>query len=84
MFGLRKKIFFDRKPKMTKTIGFENLKILQNGQISEFGIFKFSNSIFFDIFGFPTKKIVFLKASILLCYQKHFGADSINRKEDKL
>jgi len=50
-----KKIFFNGKPKMTKNIEFEKLIISQNGQISGFGIFNFSNSNVFVIFGFPSK-----------------------------
>ena len=33
MFALRKKQFFDGKPKMTKKFEFQNLKIPPNGQI---------------------------------------------------
>ena len=84
MFALRKKYFFNGKPKMTKKIEFEKLKISQNGQISGFGIFNFSNSNFFVIFGFPSKIVLFLKANILLSHQKNFEADSINREEDIL
>ena len=84
MFDLRKKYFFNGKPKMTKKIEFEKLKISQNGQISGFGIFNFSNSNFFVTFGFPCIKILFLRANILLFYQKNFEADSINRKKDIL
>ena len=69
---------------MTKKIELEKLKISQNGQISGFEIFNFSNSNFFVIFGFPSKKILFLKENILLFYQKHFEVDSINREEDIL
>ena len=67
-----------------KKIEFEKLKISQNGQISGFGIFNFSNSNFFVIFGFPSKTILFLKENILLSHQNNFGADSINREEDIL
>ena len=67
------------KPKMTKKIEFEKLKISQNGQISRFGIFSFSNSNCFVIFGFPSKKSLFLKTNILLSHQNNFEAD---RKED--
>ena len=82
MFALRKKnYFFNGKPKITKRIEFEKLKISQNGQISGFGIFNFSNSNFFVIFGLSSKKILFLKANILLSYQKNFEADSINRED---
>ena len=69
---------------MTKETEFEKLKISQNGQISGFGMFNFSNSNVFVIFGFPLKKFLFLKANILLSYQKHFEADSINREKDIL
>ena len=69
------KIFDDIKRK---------LKISQNGQISGFGIFNFSNSNCFVIFGFPSKKFLFLKANILLSYHKKFEADSINREENIL
>jgi hypothetical protein len=64
-----------------KQIEFEKLKISQNGQISGFGIFNFSNLSFFVIFGSPSKKIfLFLKANILLSYQKNFETDSINQE----
>ena len=70
---------------MTKKFEFQNLKILPNGQISGFGIFKFWNSNFFVIFGFPSKTIIFfLETNMLLSYQKHFWADSISREEDIL
>ena len=82
MFALRNKNVFDGKPKMTKTFEFENLKI-PNPDIwpflGDFQIFKFN--FFFVIFGFPLKRFLFLKAKILLSYQKHFWADSINREE---
>ena len=58
----KKKVFFDGKLKMTKTFGFQNLKIPQNGQISGFGIFKFWNSNFFVIFGFPSKKVFVIQS----------------------
>ena len=77
-------MFFDGKPKMTKKFEFQNLKIPPNDQISGLKIFKFSNSDFFIIFGFPSKRFFFLKANILLSYQKMFWADSINRNEDIL
>ena len=70
--------------KWQKKIEIENLKISLNGQISGFGIFNFSNSNFFVIFGYPSKNILFLKTNILLSYQKHFEADSINREKDIL
>ena len=41
MFALRKKNFFDGKPKMRQKFEFENLKIPPNGPISGLGIFKF-------------------------------------------
>ena len=69
---------------MTKKIEFEKLKIFQNGKISGFGIFNFSNSNFFVIFGFPSKQFLFPKANILFAYQKKFEDDSINREEDIL
>ena len=84
MFALRKKYYYNGKLKLTKKIEFEKLKISQNGQISGFGIFNFSNSNFFVIFDFPSKRILFLKAHILLPYQKLFETHSINRKEDIL
>ena len=62
---------------MTKKFEFQNL----NGQISGLGIFKFSNSNCFVIFGFPSKNIFFLKANILLSYQNNFEADNIKRVE---
>jgi hypothetical protein len=69
-FEKKEKKLFDGKQKMTKKKKL-NLKIPQNGQMSGFGIFKFSNSNFFlVIVGFPSKKFLFLKASILLSYQK--------------
>ena len=80
MFSLREKYCFNGKPKMTKNIEFEKLKISQNGQISGFEIFNLSNSNFYVIFGFPSKKFLFLKANILLSYQKHFEVDSINKE----
>ena len=84
MFAARKNIFFNGKPKMTKQIEFERSKIFQNGQISGFGIFNFSNLNCFVIFGFPSKTILFLKANILLFYQNVFWDDSVNREEDIL
>ena len=69
---------------MTRKIEFEKLKTSQNSQMAGFGIFNFSNSNFFVIFGFPSKKVLFLKANIILSYQKHFEVDSINREEDIL
>ena len=69
---------------MTKKIEFEKWKISQNGQISGFGIFNFSNSNFFVIFGFPSKKFLFLKENILFSHQKNFEADSINKEGDIL
>ena len=60
----QKLFFINGKPKMTKKIEFEKLKISQNGQISGFGIFNFSNSNFVVIFGFPLKTIFRLIASI--------------------
>ena len=55
MFDLRKKNVFDRKPKMTKTFEFENLKF-SNLEIwsflGDFQIFKFN---FFCHFWFPIK-----------------------------
>ena len=56
MFALRKKYSCNGKSKMTKKIEFEKLKVSQNVQISGFGVFNFSNSNFFVIFGFPLKK----------------------------
>ena len=70
--------------KWQKKIEFEKLKICQNGQISGFGILNFSNSNCFVIFGFPSKKLLFRNANILLSYQKHFEVDSISREEDIL
>ena len=79
-----KNIFLMGNQKWQKKIEFEKLKIFQNGQISGFGILNFSSSNFFVIFGFPSKIILFRNANILLSYQKHFEADSINREEDIL
>ena len=80
-----KKTFFHGKPKMIKKFKFENLKIPSHGQISGFGIFKFSNSNVSVIFGFPSKTFLFLKANIYFCLTKNkFWAHSINRKEDIL
>ena len=59
-----------------KKIEFEKLKTSQNDQISGFDIFNFSNSNFFVIFGFPSTKILFLKANILLSYQPNFENDT--------
>ena len=67
-----------------KKIEFEKLKISQNGQLSGFGIFNFSNSNVCVIFGFPLKKVLFIKENILLSYQNNFEADSINREKDIL
>ena len=52
--------------------------------MSGFGIFKFSKSKFFVIFGFPSKTIFFLKANILLSHQKNFWDDTVNREGDIL
>ena len=84
VFFEKKSNFFDGKPKMTKKFEFKNLKIPPNGQISRLGILKFLNSNFFVIFGSHQKKVFFFKANVLLSYQKHFGSDSIYRKEDIL
>jgi len=84
MVALRKTYVFNGKPKMTKKIECEKLKISQNGKISGFGIFNFSNSKFFVIFGFPSKKILFLKANILLSYQNNFEVNNIHREKDIL
>ena len=62
----------------------QKLKISQNGQVSRFGIFNFSNSNIFVIFGFPSKQFLFFKTKILLSYQKNFEEDSINKEEDIL
>ena len=63
-----KNIFSMGNQKWQKKIEFEKLKISQNGQISGFEIFNFSNSNCFVIFGFPSKKFLFHKANILLSY----------------
>ena len=77
-----KKIFFIvENQKWQKKL---NLKISQKGHTSGFGIFNFSNSNFFVIFGFPSKIFLFLKVNILLFYQNNFEDDSINREEDIL
>ena len=48
-----------------------------------FRVLGFSNSNFFVIFGFPSKKnVFFLTANILLSSQKDLGVDSINREEN--
>ena len=84
MFALRKKYFSNGKPRMTKKIEFEKLEISQNGQISGPGIFNFSNSNFFVIFGFPLKRFLFLEENILLSHQNKFEVYSINKEEDVL
>ena len=84
MFALRKKYFFNGKPKMTKKIEFEKLKISQNDQISRFGIFNFSNSNFFCHFWFPIKTIFVFQSKYTLSDLSDFEADSINREEDIL
>ena len=70
--------------KWQKKIEFEKLKISQNGQVSGFGIFNFSNSNIFVIFGFPSKQLLFCKTKVILPYQKKFEDDSINKEEDIL
>ena len=50
----------------------------------DLGFSTFQIQIFFFICGFPSKTFLFLKANILLSYQKHFEADSINTQEDIL
>ena len=81
MLALKKTIFFDWKPKMTKKFEFQNLKIPYPEIWPFWGIFKFK---FFVIFGFPSKKIAFFKANILLSYQKSFGLISSIEEKDIL
>jgi len=78
------KLFFDGKPKMTKNLNLKSWKfqILIFSHFGRFSIFQIQ--FFFVIFGFPSKKYFFLKANILLSYQKHFWDDSVNREEDIL
>ena len=70
------------KPKMTKQFEFENPQPWNLAILGNFQILKFK---FFCHFWFPIKKqFFFLKANILLFYQKTFWADIINKKEDIL
>ena len=74
---------FGKNRKKTAVKSDQKLKKKKKNEIWPFwGIFKFSKSNFFVIFGFPSRNFFFLKAKILLSYQKKFWADSINRKED--
>ena len=57
---------------MTKKNEFEKLKISQNGQISGFGIFNFSNSNFFVIFGFPSKQNFVSQSTYTFVLPKQF------------
>ena len=70
MITAKKQFFFMKKQKMTKKIEFEKLKISQNGQISGFGIFNFSNSNFFCHFWFPIKKNFCFSKQIYFCLAK--------------
>ena len=65
-------------------MNLKNLKIPNPDILPFWEIFNFTNSICFVIFGFPLKKYFFLRANILLSYQKTFWDDSINREEDIL
>ena len=78
------KIVLMENQKWQKQFEFEKLKISNPDILPFWQIFNFSNSIFFVIFGFPLKKYFFLRANILLSYQKYFWADSINREEEIL
>ena len=85
MFALRKKYFFDGKPKMTKTkLNLKNWKSPQMAKYQDLGFSTFQIHIFLSFLVSHQKKFWFLKANILLSYQKKFEADSINRKEDIL
>ena len=80
----KKTNFLMGNQKWQKNLNFRIWKSPKYGQISGFRIFKFWNSNVFVIFGFPSKNLFFLKANILLYYQKIFWANSINREEDIL
>ena len=72
MFALRKKYFFNGKPKMTKQFEFEKLKIPNTDIWPFWEIFNFFKFNLFCHFWFPIKKIFFFSKQTYFCLTKFF------------